>query len=181
MSAAGYAAGTAGEGEAAVAGGPGTSQEGEALALIEYVIALAGREGVYWIIGDSEAAVGALRKYQQGVMSGDGMGEFYAQRLGSEILRPTSAINIVVTPSHWVTSVNIRVDQATAEQPTVDLSRALRRAFAFAPSGKYLDHYQLVPRVLLGWLRSRASEESDTNNQGKYGEAWNTGRGLRMV
>ena len=67
--------------------------------------------------------------------------------------------------------MNIRVDKATAEQPTVDLSRALRRAFAFAPSGKYLDHYQLVPRVLLGWLRSRASEESDAYNQDKYGEA----------
>ena len=67
MSAVGYAARAAGEGEAAVAGGPGTSQEGEALALIEYVIALACTRGVYWIIGDSEAAVGALRKYQQGV------------------------------------------------------------------------------------------------------------------
>ena len=45
-----------------VAGGPGTSQEGEAMALIEYVILLATREGVYWIIGDSEAAVEALWK-----------------------------------------------------------------------------------------------------------------------
>ena len=133
MSAAGYAAGAAGEGEASVAGWPGTSQEGEALALIEYVIALAYKRGVYWIIGDSEAAVRALRKYQEGVKSGDGMREFYAQRLGSEILQPTSAINIVVTPSHWITSVNVTVDQATTEQWTVDLSRALRRAFAFAP------------------------------------------------
>ena len=78
MSAAGYAAGATGEGEASVAGGPGTSQKGEALALIEYVIALARRGGVYWIIGDSEAAVGALRKYQEGVKAGDGMREFYA-------------------------------------------------------------------------------------------------------
>ena len=99
-SVAAYAAGAGGEGQAAVAGGPGTSQEGEVPALIEYVIALACKRGVYWIIGDSEAAVGALRKYQQGLKSGDGMREFYAQRLGSEILQPTSAINIVATPSH---------------------------------------------------------------------------------
>ena len=46
MSAAGYAAGAAGQGEASVAGGPGTSQEGEALALIEYVIAQAYKGGV---------------------------------------------------------------------------------------------------------------------------------------
>ena len=60
------------------------------MALIEYVILLAAREGVYWIIGDSEAAVGALRKYQEGVMSGDGMREFYAQRLDSKVVVPLS-------------------------------------------------------------------------------------------
>ena len=124
--------------------------------------------------------MGALRKYQEGVKSGDGMREFYAQRLESEMLQPTLAINIVVTPSHWITSVNIRLDRATVDQPTIDLSRALRKAFAFARSGKYLDHYQMLPRVLLGWLRSRASQESEAFNQGKYGEAWKTGNGLRM-
>ena len=36
------------------------------MALIEYVILLATREGVYWIVGDSAAAVQALRKYQVG-------------------------------------------------------------------------------------------------------------------
>ena len=44
--------------------------------------------------------MGALRKYQEGLKSGDGMREFYAQHLESEMLQPTSAINIVVTPSH---------------------------------------------------------------------------------
>ena len=78
MTAAGYAAGERGQGEVPVAGGPGTSQEGEGMALIEYIILLAAREGVYWIVGDSAAAVEALRKYQDGVMSGDGMREFYA-------------------------------------------------------------------------------------------------------
>ena len=128
-----------------MAGGPGTSQEGEAMALIEYVILLAAREGVYWIVGDSAAAVEALRKYQEGVMSGDGMREFYAQRLDSELVTPLSAINIIVTPSHWITSVNIAVDRATTEVPTVDLTRALRRHYACAPDIKHGDHYQMVP------------------------------------
>jgi hypothetical protein len=108
------------------------------------------------------------------------MREFYAQRLGSERLEPTAAINILVTPSHWITSVNVRADRATGDIPSTDLSRALRRHFAFAPAGKYLDHYQMVPKVLLGWLRERASEASEIYNQDAYGEAWKSGRGLRM-
>ena len=55
---------------------------------------------MYWIVGDLEAAVEALRKYQDGVMSGDGVREFYAQRLDSKRVVPLLAINIVVTPSH---------------------------------------------------------------------------------
>ena len=134
MTAAGYAAGEGGQGEVSVARGPGTSQEGEAMALIEYVILLAAREGVYWIVGDSAAVVEALRKYQEGVMPGDGMREFYAQRLGSKPVTPLSAINIIVNPSHWITSVNVAVDRATGEVPTVDLTRALRRHYTYAPA-----------------------------------------------
>ena len=144
MTAAGYAAGEGGQGEVSVAGGPGASQEGEAMALIEYVILLVAREGVYWIVGDSAAAVEALREYQEGVMSGDGMREFYAQRLGSRVVAPLSAINIIVTPSHWITSANVKVARATGEVPTVHLPRALHRHYAYAPSEKYVDHYPLV-------------------------------------
>ena len=48
------------------AGGPGTAQDGEALALITYVRALRDKEGVHWIVVDSEAAMGALRSYLKG-------------------------------------------------------------------------------------------------------------------
>ena len=144
MTVAGYAASEGYQGEASVAGGPGTSQEGEAMALIEYVILLVAREGVYWIIGDSEAAVGALHKYRDSVMSRHGMREFYAQCMGSRVVAPLSAINIIITPSHWKTSVNVKVDRATGEVPTVHLPRALHRHYAYAPSEKYVDHYPLV-------------------------------------
>ena len=150
------------------------------MALIEYVILLAAREGVYWIVGDSAAAVEALRKYQEGVMSGDGMREFYAQRLGCRLVAPLSAINIIVTPSHWITSVNVAVDRATGEVPTVDLTRALRRHYACAPAEKHKDHYQMVPKVLLSWLWDKAAEDSNTHNENRFQQAWKPGRGIRM-
>ena len=68
------------------------------------------------------------------------MREFYAQRLDSKVVVPLPAINIIVTPSHWITSVNVRVDRATGGIPTVDLTRALRRHYAYAPPEKYMDH-----------------------------------------
>ena len=46
-----------------VASGVGTSQEGEAMILLSYIRRLAQQPGVYWLVPDSEAAVGALRTY----------------------------------------------------------------------------------------------------------------------
>ena len=43
--------------------GVGTSQEGEAMILLSYVRRLAVQPGVYRLVLDSEAAVGALRTY----------------------------------------------------------------------------------------------------------------------
>ena len=43
--------------------GLGTSQEGEATILLSYVRRLAQQPGVFWLVPDSEAAVGALRTY----------------------------------------------------------------------------------------------------------------------
>ena len=91
-------------------------------------------------------------------MTGDGMREFYAQRLGSSRVMARLAINIMVTPSHWIMGVNIQVDKATEQVPTVNLTNALRRHFAAPPPRKYKDHYQLVPKVLLKWLQNRSSE-----------------------
>ena len=57
------------------ASGVGTSQEGEAMILLSYVPKLAHPPGVFWLVPDSEAAVVALRKYQEGGPCGDGRGE----------------------------------------------------------------------------------------------------------
>ena len=44
-----------------------------------------------------------------------------------------SAINMVTTPSHWITDLNVCVDVATQEPPEVDLTWLLRRPFSFPP------------------------------------------------
>ena len=54
----------------------GTSQEGEALVLC--VRQLAPHEGVYWVVPDSESAVGALRTYQDGGHCADKIHHLYA-------------------------------------------------------------------------------------------------------
>ena len=46
-----------------VASGVDTSQEGEAMILLSYVRRLAQQLGVFWLVPDSETAVGALRTY----------------------------------------------------------------------------------------------------------------------
>ena len=61
-----------------VASGVGTSQEGEAIILLSYVRRLATQPGVYWLVLDSEAVVGALRTSQEGGHCGDGIHHLYA-------------------------------------------------------------------------------------------------------
>ena len=99
--------------QAHVASGVGTSQEGEAMILLSYIRRLAVQPGVYWLVPNSEAVVGALRTYQEGGHCGDGIHHLYAMVLGGHRLAPTSAINVVTTPSHWITDLNVQVDAAT--------------------------------------------------------------------
>ena len=44
----------------------GTSQDGEAMIFPSYFRRLAVQPGLYWLVPDSEAVVGALRTYQEG-------------------------------------------------------------------------------------------------------------------
>ena len=118
-----------------VASGVGTSQEGEAMILLSYIHKLAQQPRAFWLVPDSEAAVGALRTYQVGGHYGDGIHHLYATVLGGRRLSPASAINVVTTPSHWVTDLNVRVDAATREPLEVDLTWLLRRPFSFIPPG----------------------------------------------
>ena len=125
--------------ETHVASGVGTSQEGEAMILLSYIRRLAQQPGVFWLVPDSEAAVGALRTYHDGGHCGDGIHHLYATVLGGRRLSPGSAINVVTTPSHWITDLNVRVDAATQEPPEVDLTWLLRRPFSFLPPVTYRD------------------------------------------
>ena len=68
--------------QARVALGVGTSQEGEAMILLSYVRGLAQQPVVYWLVPDSEAAVGALRTYHGGGHCRDGIHHLYATVLG---------------------------------------------------------------------------------------------------
>ena len=85
--------------------------------------------GVCWVVLDSESAVGALRTYQEGGQCGDGIHHLYARTLVAERLAPATAVNIVVTPSHWITAINVRVDVATREEPQADLTWMLCRPY----------------------------------------------------
>ena len=44
---------------------------------------------------------------------------------------------MVVTPSHWITSINVRVDAATREEPQADLTWMLRCLYAYLPPPGY--------------------------------------------
>ena len=136
MRVAGYAEEPDRNGKESVAGGQGSSQERGSMGPMEYVVAMEPRLGLYRILGHSKASTDALKSYHQGTRTGDGIVGYYTQRLGSRKLAPRSAINIIVTPSHWITGVNVKVDRATGHGPTVDLSQALQRHYAFAPPSK---------------------------------------------
>ena len=81
--------------------------------LLSYVRRLAKQPRVYWLVPDSEAAVGALCTYQEGGHCGDGIHHLYATVLGGQRLSPESPIKVVTTLSHWITDLNVRVDAAT--------------------------------------------------------------------
>ena len=163
--------------QAQVASGVGTSQEGEAMALLSYARRLATQPGVYWLVPDSEAAVGALRTYQAGEHCGDGIHHLYATVLGGQRLSPRSAINVVTTPSHWITDLNARVDAATREPPEVDLTWLPRGPYLFIPPVPYRDQCQLSPTALKDWLQDQASIPARATYEARWGVNFMPGRG----
>ena len=150
---------------------------GEAMILLSYVRQLATQPGVYWLVLDSEAAVGALRTYQGGGHCGDGMHHLYATVLGGRRLCPESAINVVTTPSHWITDLNIRVDAATQEPPEVDLTWLL---ISFIPPVPYRDQCQLSLTALSDWLQDRASILAQAAYEARWGVNYMSGGGLPL-
>ena len=79
------------------------------MTLLLYVQRLAHHRGVCWVVSDSKSTMGTLGTYQGGGHCGEGRHHHYAQSLGVERLAPRAAINIVVTPSQWMTPINVQV------------------------------------------------------------------------
>ena len=146
--------------------------------LLSYIRRLAKQPGVYWLVPDSEAAVGALRMYQEGGHCGDGIHQLCATALRGGRLSPASAINVVTTPSHWITDLNVHVNAATQEPPEVDLTWLLRRPFSFLPPMTYRDQCQLSPRVLGDWLQDQASIPARVAYEARWGVNYTPGSGL---
>ena len=150
------------------------------MTLLSYARRLATQQGVYWLVPDSEAAVGALRTYQEGGHCGDGIHHLYATVLGGQRLSPRSAINVVTTPSHWITDLNVRVDAATREPPEVDLTWLLRRPYSFIPPMPFRDQCQLSPTALSDWLQNRASIPAQAIYEARWGVNFMPGGGLPL-
>ena len=84
--------------ETHMASGVDSSREREATLFLSYIRRLAQPPGVFCLVPDSEAAVGALRTYHEGGHCGDGIHHLYATALGGHQLSPASGINVVTTP-----------------------------------------------------------------------------------
>ena len=91
-----------------------------------------------------------------------------------------SAINVVTTPSHWITDLNVRVDAAMQEPPEVDLTWLLRRPFSFLPPVAYRDQYQLSPIALAAWLQDQASIPARVGYEARWGANYMPGCGLPL-
>ena len=123
--------------------------------------------------------MGALRTYREGTHCGDGIHHLYATVQGGQHLSPASPIkNVVTTPSHWVTDVNISVDAATCEPPEVDLTWLLRCLFSFLTLVTYRDQCQLCPKTLSDWLKDRASIPARASYEARWGANYTSGLGL---
>ena len=161
---------------------PATAQEGEAKSLITYVRA-ANRlpEGtVVWMTPDSQSAVAALRSYANNPRAKGMMTQIYAQDLDYGPREVQVALNVLATPSHRFTMVNAWADYATKLKPRIDGSRTFRRCFHFVPPEPYKQQYQLGPRGVRQYLTKKAGEELTRANRQEFGDAWQSGRGLRI-
>ena len=157
---------------------PATAQEGEAYALITYVLVAAALPPgtIVWIIVDSESSAAALKAYIRNPRTKGMMSQIYAQAIGYEPLELSVAINILVVPSHRFTMVNAWADFATRLRPSADGSRMFRRYFHIALPEPYQQQYQLGPKALRKYLHAKAGKALATVNRAEFGEAWKPSR-----
>ena len=103
------------------------------MVLLPYVRRLAEQPGVYWLVSDSKAEVGALRTYREGGHCGDGIHHPYATVLEGAPRIPSLGHK----SGHHAAALDHgpQVDAATQEPLEVDLTWLLRRPFSFPPFG----------------------------------------------
>ena len=102
------------------------------------------------------------------------------QTPGAERLSPRAAINAMVAPYHRITSINVRVDAATTEEPRADLTWMLRRPHACLPPVRYQDHWQLAPTDLQEWLQEQALVPAQVHYEHRWGPNCQQGLGLPL-
>ena len=95
-----------------------------------------------------------------------------------ECFAPRAALNIVVTPLHWITAINVRVDAATKEELQADLTWMLRRPYTFLPTQKFRDHCQLAPSDLEEWLYEQAAIPTWVQYEHQWASNYERGPGL---
>ena len=149
--------------------------------LITYVRELTDKEGVYWLVVDSEAARGAQQSYLQGDRWGEGMKLLYTQIAGEVTSQSKAAINIIATPSHWITRANIAADKAASSPAETSLRWILRKHFTVVQQHKFRDQYQLMPGNLVRWMQQQgpASTLSDLHRE-QFGEEYKEIPGLPL-
>ena len=157
-----------------VASGVGTSQEGEAMIPLSYIRRLAQQPGVFWLVPDSEAAVGALRTYREGCHCGDGIHHLYTTSLGGRRLSPASAINVVTTPPECPCGCG----DAGAARGRPDM--APPPPFLLLPPVTYRDRCQLSPTALSDWLQDWASIPARVGYAARWGANYMLGSGLPL-
>ena len=71
----------------------------------------------------------------------------YVHTLGTKCLTPKAAINVVITPSHQITAINMRVDAVTREERQANLTWMLGHPYAFLPTENLRVHRRLPKNV----------------------------------
>ena len=68
---------------------------------------------MYLVVPDSESAVGTLRMHQDCRHCRYTIHHPYANTLAAERLASKAVSNVLVTPLHWMTTINLLVGAAT--------------------------------------------------------------------
>ena len=76
---------------------------------------------------------------------------------------------MVVTPSHWITSINVWVDAAAKEEPWADLTWMQWYPYAYLTRVRYKDHCHLAPTDLQEWLQEQAAVPARVHLQHRWG------------